>query len=270
MAVALAFRMLHLLRTAVLAALVAACGQIAPDPADPAPDAAAAPDTSSADTMPAVVDRNCVEVKARLATAVEGLYWIDPDLDGPGYKPFQVFCAGMAGPTPEEFLELANTSRPADAPTSNYATYATGAVHASWTCDCGIVTTLYSKLRIDPITLAVSGRGTYAVFSSDTQRSCLQSKPGCPGITPYGIAMSCAGNYNASGSANIDLGGVPFHVAGTDPSMFRRAEDFNTAWGFTSAGTATLDAARKLATLTGGGDCGGFGAYNGLVLAQDL
>src|SRR6185436_890460 len=176
----------HLLRTVALAALVAACGQIAPDPEDPAPDAAP-PDPPTADGMPAVVDRSCVEVKARLATAADGLYWIDPDLDGPSYKPFQVFCAGMATPTPEEFLELAHTSRPADAPSSNYATYATGAVHASWTCDCGVVTTLYSKLRIDPITLAVSGRSTYAVYSSDTQLSCLQAKAGCPGTTPYAV-----------------------------------------------------------------------------------
>jgi len=259
----------HLLRTVALAALVAACGQIAPDPEEPAPDAAP-PDPPTADGMPAVVDRSCVEVKARLATAADGLYWIDPDLDGPSYKPFQVFCAGMATPTPEELLELAHTSRPADAPSSNYATYATGAVHASWTCDCGVVTTLYSKLRIDPITLAVSGRSTYAVYSSDTQLSCLQAKAGCPGTTPYAVAMSCAGNYNDSGRANIDLRGVPFHVAGTDAAMFKKAEDWSAGWGFTSAGSAAIDDARKVVTLTGGGDCGGFGAYAGVVLAQDL
>jgi len=259
----------HPLRLVALGCLLAACGKIAPDPQDPAPDAGAAVDPPP-DPTPAVVDRSCVEVKARLATATDGAYWIDPDLDGPSYRPFRVFCAGMATPTPEEFLELARTSHPADAPTSNYATYATGAVHASWTCDCGVVTTLYSKVRIDPVTLTIGGSSKFAVFSSDTQLACLASKTSCPGTTPYAVAMSCAGNYNDSGRANIDLRDVPFHVAGTSMAMFKRAEDFNAGWGFTSAGSAESDETRKVVTLKGGGDCGGFGAFTGLVLAQDL
>jgi hypothetical protein len=220
--------------------------------------------------MPAALDRNCVEVKARLATSADGLYWIDPDLGGPSYRPFQVFCAGMATPAPEEFLELARTSHPAEEPAANFTTYVTGPVHASWTCDCGVVTSLYSKLRIDPITLTVTARSAFAVFASTTQLACLMSKPGCPGMSAYATAQSCNGNFDASGRGNVDLRGTPFHVAGTDLSMFKRAEDWNASWGFTSAGGAEIDETRKLVTLTGGGDCGGFGAFAGLPLAQDL
>src|SRR5690348_11955030 len=144
---------------------VAACGNIPAQPPhhDPiAPDAAIdsqAPDALQADasTMQ-VLDRSCAEVKARLATSADGRYWIDPDLGGTSYKAFQVWCGDMATATPHEYLELAHTSQPSDAaPASNYSTYAMGAPHASWSCNCGVATTLYSKLRIDPVSLTVTG-----------------------------------------------------------------------------------------------------------------
>jgi len=262
---------------------VAACGNIAPTTPghDPAPDASPPPviDAPTADTaMPpppdgamAVLDRSCAEVKARLATSSDGRYWIDPDLGGASYKPFGVWCGEMATATPHEYLELAHTSQASDSsPASNYSTYAMGAVHAAWTCPCGVATTLYSKLRIDPTSLTVSGPASFAVYTSSTDLACMQAHAGCPGITPYATAESCVTNYDASGRSNVDLRDVPFHVAGTDTSMFKKNEDFNSAWGFTSAGTATVDGDRKLVSLTGGGDCGGFGAVTGLVLAQDL
>jgi hypothetical protein len=51
--------------------------------------------------------------------------------------------------------------------------------------------------------------------------------------------------------------------------MFKRNEEFDPSHGFTSEGTATIDDARKTASITGGGDCGGFGAITGLPRVQD-
>ena len=67
----------------------------------------------------------------------------------------------------------------------------------------------------------------------------------------------------------MDLRGTGFHIARTDASMFKRNEDFDPSYGFTSEGTAAIGDARKTASITGGGDCGGFGAITGLPLVQD-
>jgi hypothetical protein len=253
----------------VVSVCAAACGKIDDPSGEPAPDASAATDGPVADAgapadAPVALDRSCTEVKARLGTATDGAYWIDPDLEGARYTPFEVFCGAMTTASPKEYLQLVQTSQPSDLPTSNYSTYATGAPHASWTCDCGVVTTLFSKVRIDPVTLVVEiGDRTFSVFATTTQLACLQSKPNCPGTTPYALAQACVTNYDASGRANIDLRGTRFHVAGTGVAMF-------TANGFTPAGSATIDDAREVVELTGGGDCGWFGAADGLQLAQDL
>jgi GON domain-containing protein len=250
---------------ACVSILIAACGQVAHDPA-PETDAAPASDASpAADAPPAVViDRNCTEVKARLGTAADGVHMIDPDREGVKYKPFAVFCAGMATPTPKEYLELVHKSAPADMATSNFSTYAMGVPHAAWTCNCGVATTLFSKIRIDPTTLIVDvDDRTYTVFANSTQVQCLNTMPGCPGVVPFAVAEACVTNFDASGRANIDLRDMPFHVAGTDTAMF-------AGGGFTPAGSAMLDSDRKVGNLTGGGDCGWFGAASGLQLAQDL
>lgn len=240
---------------------MSACGSV--ESATP-PDAAPPGDAPAADATPdalAVVDRSCIEVKARLGIATDGVHWIDPDLDAPSLAPFQVYCARMDTPAPREYLELALTSHPADAPTVNYATHAMGAVHGQWTCDCGPATMVFSKLRIDPTTLVVDNDDlTFAVYTQATNVGCLNTKPGCPGGSSYGVAASCVTNFDASGRANIDLTGVPFHVATTN--AFRHD-------GFTPAGGATIDRARKVVELTGGGDCGGYGGYDHITLAQD-
>src|SRR5580765_5946389 len=102
----------HLLGLAVIAG---ACGKVGNGGPTAPVDAAGVDVAVSADAsdgMAAVVDRNCVDVKARLGTASDGVYWIDPDLSGTAYKPFPVFCGAMATPTPMEYLELVHTSRP--------------------------------------------------------------------------------------------------------------------------------------------------------------
>jgi hypothetical protein len=260
------------MRNRVLAFLViaGACGRVRNGGMAEPGDAAVLDVAGAADGMPAVVDRNCIDVKARLGAASDGVHWIDPDLDGSAYKPFRVFCGGMSTPTPVEYLELAHTSRASDAPPmSNFSTYGMGAPHASWTCDCGVATTLYSKLRIDPITLVISSADMFAVFSDSTQLTCMQTNFGCPGISPYATAESCIAQHFAGGTANVDLRDTGFHIAGTDASMFKRTEELDPGNGFTSEGTAVVDDTRKIANITGGGDCGGFGAVTGLQLAQD-
>lgn len=254
----------------MLALVSGGCGSVGGTQTDATPqvhnDAPA--DTRNVDAL-VVLDASCRDVKQRLATATDGVYWIDPDLSGAAYKPFQVFCANMSTATPEEFLELKRTSSPTDnPPASNYSTYATGTPHANWTCSCGVLTWLFSKVRINPTTLVASGDQRFEVYSNSTNVACTQQMTGCPQGVPYGAAQSCIdalNGPNTAGRANIDLRDVPFHIdgVGTDNSMFIGA-------GFNAMGTATIDSARKVVDLTGGGDCGGWGVWNGLQLAQDF
>jgi GON domain len=239
--------------------ILAGCGTVPTNQPDARADDDAAPSDAAL-----VLDRNCREVKARLGLATDGVHAIDPDLDGPA-APFAVFCANMATPAPVEYLELARRSLPADRPAVNFASYATGAVHGLWQCDCGVLTTLYAKLRIDPVTLVVdTADRAFAVYSDSTDAACLQASAGCPAPNPYALASSCVTNLDASGTANVDLRDTGFHVAAgtSEAPIFALA-------GFTPAGTVELDATRHVANLTGGGDCGGFGAQGALPLARD-
>src|SRR4051812_6954003 len=142
----------------VVSVVAAACGQVPPghgaDASSPTDDAAPAHTDPDA---PVALDRNCADVKARLGTATDGRYLIDPDLDERSYTPFHVYCAAMATPAPREYLELVHTSSPSDAPpASNYSTHAGGVVHGSWACDCGVITMVFSKARLDLATMTLT------------------------------------------------------------------------------------------------------------------
>jgi hypothetical protein len=250
--------------------VLAACGGVASPAIDAAaPDAATDAALDAATDAPAITDRTCAEVKAHLGTATDGVYSIDPDGLGVNYKPFQVFCAGMASATPKEYLELKRTTVPPAALTSNYGTYVTSADHGDLMCDCGALKMVFSKVRINPVTLVVDTEDrTLAVFTDSTQATCWQNTPGCHTNTfviepSYAIARACVVEGDTSGRANVDLRDMPFHVAGTDTAMFGPVP-------FAGAGTVTIDAERKQVSLTGGGNCGGFGAGAGLELAQDF
>lgn len=246
--------------------LLAACGGVA----SPAIDASA-PDTAIDAALDAAVitDRSCAEVKAHLGTATDGVYSIDPDGLGVLYKPFEVFCAAMASATPKEYLELRRTTVPPAPLTSNYGTYVTSVDHGDLMCDCGVLKMVFSKVRIDPLTLVVDTEDrTFAVFTDSAQATCWQSKPGCHTDTfviepSYAIARACVAAGDDSGRANVDLRDMPFHLSGTDSSMFMPT-------GFAATGTPDIDPERKQVNLTGGGNCGGFGAAMGLQLAQDF
>jgi hypothetical protein len=251
-------------------ALVVACGKVDKPLTDAAPPDAP-PDAAVDATIdaPPVTDRSCTEVKARLSTATDGVYPIDPDGLGVSYKPFDVFCAEMASASPKEYLELRRTTPPSGTPSSNYATYFSVMVHQEFQCPCGILTMVFTKIRINPVTLVVDvSDRTFAVFTTTTNAACWQTEPGCqnagyPVIPAYATARSCVTSDTMSGRANVDLRDMAFHVAGVDASMFEPE-------GFLGAGVATIDTDRKQVDLQGGGDCGGFGAGRGLPLAQDF
>jgi hypothetical protein len=176
----------------------------------------------------------------------------------------------MASATPKEYLELQRTTVPPAPLTSNYATYVTAPDHGDLMCDCGILKMVFTKVRINPVTLVVDTEDrTFAVFTDTTQATCWQSKPGCHTDTfviepSYAIASACVVEGDTSGRANVDLRDMPFHISGTDTSMFMPV-------GFAGSGTPSIvDPARKQVNLTGGGNCGGFGAGAGLHLAQDF
>jgi hypothetical protein len=235
--------------------VVSGCGKVA-----------AQSDAASSDTASVVVDRNCADVKARLGTSMDGTYPIDPDGDGTQYKPFEVFCHAMDTATPTEYLVLQRTTQQPSQPSSNYATYVNTVAHGACTCGCGVITRLFSKVRIDPSTLVVDVMDrTFAEFADIGPITCVNSHPGCAWSDPqYALAASCEGEGDASGRANIDLRDMDFHVAGSDTTIFAMG-------GFRpGAGTALFDVDRKVVNLAGGGDSGWYGApSSGLPLAQD-
>jgi hypothetical protein len=202
---------------------------------------------------------DCAAIKAAEGATLDGLYWIGPR------NPYHVYCHGMNTSSPQAYLPLNTTMS-----TQNYSTYATGTPHGNWTCNCGVVTAVYSHIQIDPATLTVGVTDSSFAYFVGTDTSCLNTMTGCPGLPPYAVAQSCITWGDSSGRANVDLTGTPFHVAGTgtDVSMFIKNETYNSAWGWGSAGTATIDSARKVVDLTGGGDCGGFGGW-GMKLEHD-
>jgi hypothetical protein len=202
---------------------------------------------------------DCAAIKAAEGATFDGLYWIGPT------NPYHVYCHGMNTSSPQAYLPLNTTMS-----TQNYSTYATGTPHGNWTCNCGVVTAVYSHIAIDPATLVVHvSDSSFATFVG-TDTACLSTMTGCPGLPPYAVAQSCVTWGDSSGRSNVDLTGTPFHVAGTgtDVSMFIKNETYNSVLGWGSAGTATIDSARKVVDLTGGGDCGGFGGW-GMTLAHD-
>jgi hypothetical protein len=151
----------------------------------------------------------------------------------------------QAGPVFRTYIVLPNVGG-----SSNFSEYTAGGASPGMS-----VITHYSALRIDPIPVRRSPL-TFRVniadqtFASSTGSLCHSSSAtSCPAgqaVTsmPYGVAMDCMGGGSASGMANIDLRGTPFHVAHT----------FSTQ-GFVPGGSATF-LTPSVVDLTGGGYCG--------------
>lgn len=104
--------------------------------------------------------------------------------------------------------------------------------------------TTYQMIRIDPATLVVDIRDTTHAQSTGTLFY---------GITQvrsiaYGCAMDCNGDNRASGVANIDLTGTPFHVS--------EAQTWTIAGDRKLVGAATPGNGGQVVDITGGGGCG--------------
>src|SRR5262249_25527327 len=136
--------------------------------------------------------------------------------------------------TPTEYLTVP------DAADANFSQYTAGG-------DCAgtSVRTSFARLRLDPGTLVVTiGDDTFATTTGG---------PLCPTqdrtTLPYGEAMSCVAQNDASGAGNIDLRGTPFHVA-TAPDG--GAGGIFALTGYLPAGAATYSADDQVVDLAGG------------------
>jgi hypothetical protein len=150
----------------------------------------------------------------------------DPD------KPWTALCE-LSGNQVQEFLQLQSA-------TSNYSQYTAGGQASGTT-----VRTVYSAVRIDPLTLKINcGDQSHAKSSGRVDHPDLPN-PSIPVTSmPYGVAMGCDGTANGSGQ--IDLSGTPFAVV---PSAFATG-------GYMAMGGASYGNGNRSVTLTGGGQCG--------------
>jgi hypothetical protein len=182
---------------------------------------------------------DCAAIHEANPAAADGEYLISP-----GGKTFSVYCHDMAG-TPREYLTLVNTGG-----SYNYSMHGNVGGGAPTP-----VTTHYSRVRIDPVTLLVHvGDQTFA--ASDGFDCCYGNTP----VTamPYATAGSCDGWFGLMGRANVDLTGTPFIV-----------DDVFTVGGWDTRGSANsgdvfafggqmipIAVQGPVVNTTGGGGCG--------------
>jgi hypothetical protein len=188
--------------------------------------------------------------------ATDGARVIDPDGTGP-IRPFSVYCAGMASATPREYLDLPHNAN-AGFPGMNVSVYVDVMDDA---CPCGALELRFTKVRIRPADLVIVATDTtFATFNADA--TCLTSNEVCQGpLFVYATAMDCRGLSAVFGSAEVDFGETPFHIANS--AAFAGV-------GWMPHGSVTYSSDRKRASLTGGGFCGGFTPSGGeLPLTQD-
>jgi hypothetical protein len=215
--------------TIAFATLATACTAVespAPMGMDDTEEAKDFPNLDNAAT-PKVWAATCADVLTDDPTATDGDFTLY--IGGDASKPWQVYCADMAG-TPKEYLPLVMVLGD-----HNYSQYTAGGASPG-----SSVRTNYLRLRIDPATLAVDiGDQAFAMSTGSLTHSFNEAVSSMP----FGVAMSCDGT--ASGRADIDLRGTSFALGSTF-----------SVHGAGSSGTATVDTAQRQASLNGGGGCG--------------
>jgi hypothetical protein len=145
-------------------------------------------------------------------------------------KPWVAYCLGMGGVGPKEYLTLHRTGAG-----SNYSQYTAGGSSP------GIdVRSYYTKVRIDPSTLAIDSSDQ--TFSTSTG----QLDHGGTTVTsmPFGVAMSCSTSF--SGIGNVDVQGTPFSI----PSLAF------VLGGANPQGAPSYSPTNQAVSLTGRGNCG--------------
>ncbi|HEX7836947.1 MAG TPA: GON domain-containing protein [Kofleriaceae bacterium] len=178
--------------------------------------------------------QTCADIKSHVPGSADGTYKMY--LGGNTSKPWQGFCAGMAG-TPKEYLSLTGT---------NVAQYTQGGKSPGTD-----VKTTYTKVHFDPATLKIDiSDRTFA-----TSTGMLNHAGSGTMVTsmPYGVAMDCVSPNSKTGVAQIDLTGTSFALVVTNAF----AEG-----GVQVASGIQLAAGNQRATLNGGGNCGWFGPVN--------
>ncbi|RKH65430.1 GON domain-containing protein [Corallococcus llansteffanensis] len=170
----------------------------------------------------------CQDLQASQPGSPDGDYTLYVNRDG--LKPWVAYCRNMAG-TPSEYLTLAQTGA-----SSNYSQYTAGGNSPGTH-----VRTVYTRLRLDPVTLRVNTADQ--TFSTSTG---ALSHGGAPVTSmPYAAAMGCS----TWGVGNVDLRGTPFAVA---PGQFR-------VGGISSSGSFNYSQANQVVALSGYGGCGWVG-----------
>lgn len=172
---------------------------------------------------------SCQDVKSANPSAADGAYTLY--FGGNPSKPWTAWCSNMAG-TPAEYLPLPSTG-----PSVNFSQYTAGAYNSGGTN----VRTVFSKVRINPSTLAVS-TGDWTFSSSSGYLTHPYNTP--VNYMPYAVAMNC--DFGNPGLGNIDLRGTPFAVA---PNQF-------VASGWYPSGSANYSSNNQVVDLQGWGNCG--------------
>jgi GON domain len=171
--------------------------------------------------------RSCADVLAGNPAATDGEYTLD--VSG---QPMSIYCRNMAS-TPVEYLTLPHTGG-----ANNYSHYGAGN-----TSPTGL-TTSFTKIRFHPDTLVVDWGDT--TFSTSTGSANFGGGSTVTTSMGFGAAVDCAGQYSASGTADINLTGTFLAVAN---SQF-------VVNGWRPGGGTTYSASNQTVTLTGGGYCG--------------
>lgn len=173
-------------------------------------------------------EQSCQEIKSAQPQAMDGEYILH--FMGDAARPWRAWCHDMAG-TPTEYLPI-----PENGLHSNFSQYTAGGAALGTS-----VRTVFSRLRIDPVTLKVVTSDQRFARSTGAL-----SHNGQANIStmPYATAMSC--DWGDSGRANIDLRGTPFKVA----------SDSFVASGFSQRGAASYSFVDQVVSITGGGYCG--------------
>ncbi|RKH63897.1 GON domain-containing protein [Corallococcus aberystwythensis] len=135
---------------------------------------------------------SCQDIKTAHPEATDGAFTLFVNKDPA--RPWGAWCRDMAG-TPAEYLTLSRTGD-----NVNYSQYTAGGGSPGTN-----VRTIFTRLRIDPLTLRVDTADQTYSWSSG---SILHGNTSPVTSMPYAAAMTCS----AVGLGNIDLRGTPFAV----------------------------------------------------------
>jgi len=174
---------------------------------------------------------SCQAVKTANPSAPDGEYFIRV-----AGKAVQLYCADMSTSSPKEYISLVNTGG-----SYNFSRYAQGGARPG--TDGSDVTTTFTKIRFDPVTLRVDT--TDLTFSSSTGYILVPDVIEIQTMS-YATAADCIALNSSAGTANVNLVGTPFAVA---------AGEFVTN-GHYPGGNTVYSSSNQIVDLTGGGYCG--------------